>query len=141
MIIIRAYEPTDLDQLIRLYKTRAAYGGSYDETRDEAERLDATSQQGNLLVAEIDSQVVGSAMILDNPHSFWLLRFVIDPEIEPYDKIADSLMEEASCIAKQRGHQSVIVYSNPKDEALSRRYEKLGCRKGGKYQCFWKEIK
>lgn len=86
--------------------------------------------------------LVGSFMILDNSHSFWLLRFTVKPSSEPDELfIADKLLDMADSIARQRGHESIIVYTDMEKEKLLDRYSQLGFNKGDAYRCFWKEVR
>lgn len=139
--MVRPYEASDFDQLVKLYKNRAAYGGNYDADRDEPERLKKTAELGNLLVCERDGVLVGSVMILDNPHTFWLLRFVVDPESAMRDAAVKELDDAVSVIATERGHENIIVYTNPDDQALLERYRSLGYTESTDYKCFWKGVK
>ena len=140
MIKIRKYRNPDFESLISLYKNKSAYGGNYDPSRDESVKLKATSDMGNLVIAENeDGQILGSAMILDNPHTFWLLRFVVDPEINIYREVCEALMANIEQIARKRNHQSIIVYTDPEDARLNQRYLDLKFKKGGQYQCYWLE--
>jgi len=138
-INIRLYENRDFKELVRLYKDTSTYGGNYDEARDTEDRLAQTAEEGNLLVAEAYGKLVGSVMILDNPHSFWLLRFVIDLTVKAGDEIAGRLMEKVDDIATARGHHNVIVYTNPNDDPLNERYKKLNFTQSSDYRCYWKE--
>jgi len=79
-------------------------------------------------------------MILDNPHSFWLLRFVIENDNAQADEIASALLEQASRIATERGHKSIMVYTDENSENLKDRYRKLGCHEADVYRCYWKEV-
>lgn len=139
--MVRPYGVSDFDQLVKLYKNRAAYGGNYDSDRDEPERLKKTAEVGNLLVCEINGELVGSVMILDNPHTFWLLRFVADPESEMRDAAVKELDDAVSIIATERGHENIIVYTNPDDKVLLERYRLLGYTESTDYKCFWKEAR
>ncbi|HET6925058.1 MAG TPA: GNAT family N-acetyltransferase, partial [Candidatus Saccharimonadales bacterium] len=103
--------------------------------------LAATAQAGNLFVAVEDERIVGTVMILDNPHTFWLLRFAVDPESAQATDAAKLLFDKMSAVAAQRGHHSVIVYTDSDDEQLNRRYEDLKCHKAGNYRCYWKEVR
>ena len=138
--MIRPYQSSDFERLILLYKNKAAYGGNYDPERDEAGKLFKTAEAGNLIVSEINGRVVGSVMILDNPHTFWLLRFVVDPESKVRKIAAEELDEAARATAAERGHESIIVYTNPHDQALLDRYRSLGYIESVDYKCFWKEV-
>src|SRR5262249_46869766 len=120
---------------------KAAYGGNFDADRDTNDRLLATAVAGNLYVAHEAGAVVGTFMILDNPHSFWLLRFAVDPALSSAREVAAELSAKALAIAKERGHASIIVYTDSEDAALNQRYEQLGFHKAGRYQCYWKETK
>lgn len=138
--MVRAYETEDFEKLISLYKNKAAYGGNYDASRDDQKKLLETSRQGNLLVSEIDNIIVGSVMILDNPHTFWLLRFVVDPENRHHDEAAKELDVAVQEVAKSRGHTSVIVYTDPADQPLLNRYRSLAYNESSDYRCFWKGV-
>ncbi|MFI5212591.1 MAG: GNAT family N-acetyltransferase [Candidatus Saccharimonadales bacterium] len=139
MVKVRPYSSQDYSALSTLYKDKRAYGGTFDESRDEPTRLLKTSEAGNLYVAEDDRHIVGSFMILDNPHSFWLLRCVIRPSDNEMT-IAQTLFECANSIARERGHDSMIVYTDPEDEKLNTRYSEQGFNKASSYRCYWKEV-
>jgi hypothetical protein len=139
---LRAYEPDDYYQLTNLYKIPELYGGSYDESRDTPEKLQKVSLEDNLFVVidEESGLLVGSAMFLRNAHSFWLTRFVLDDH-HPGATLAGVMLSEfAEMIARNDGHESVIVYSSPKYEELEARYKKLKFKKSNDYTCFWKEV-
>lgn len=139
-VMIRAYVADDFEQLIRLYKDKDTYGGNYDPGRDTKEKLLETSSQDNLLVAEEDGAIVGSVMILDNPHTFWLLRFVIAADTKNKDNIAKELDEVVRNVALDRGHKSIIVYTDPSRDNLLGRYRRLGYEESSDYRCFWKGV-
>ncbi len=134
---IRQYRDSDFEGVVKLYKDRTSYGGEFDASRDTEERLLATSNSGNLYVAVSNHVVVGSVMILDNSHSFWLLRFAVDSAHQ--DAVA-MLVEKMTDIAKSRGHQSILVYTDHKDKALNDRYAANGFIKSNVYRCYWKEV-
>lgn len=136
---IEEYQSSDYEAVRRLYQNKQAYGGNYDEQRDTSGRLAATAQGHNLFVARIDGNIVGTFMILDNTHSFWLLRFAVDPVHEDAQKIVDALTAKAQQIAKERGHESIIVYTAAADKRLHERYEQAGFNRGDNYKCYWKE--
>lgn len=106
---LREYRDRDFDSLIKLYRNKGSYGGNYDPTRDNALKLKRTSESGNLFVVIKDEEVIGTFMILDNPHTLWLLRFCVDPKLENELQIAELMLDEAKRIAKSRGHQSLIT--------------------------------
>lgn len=137
---IRSYLPQDYDSIVALYRNKAAYGGSYDIDRDQPDRLEATAKAGNLFVAENNGDVVGTFMILDNPHSFWLLRFAVDPSLTEADKVTNELAKKVTEIAKERNHQSVITYTSEQDRNLNKRLSKLSFIKGNLYRSYWKEV-
>lgn len=138
--MIRNYIEKDFNTLIALYKNRSAYGGNYDSERDEEVKLQKTSDEGNLLVCEVDGQLVGSVMVLDNPHTFWLLRFVVDPQSDYRVDATRELDEAVQKVAHERGHKSIIVYTNPDDVELCERYRQLGYTESSNYRCFWKGV-
>lgn len=141
MTVVRAYTAPDYEQVVALYRNKRAYGGNFDVERDEPAKLAATAEQGNLYVAAADEEkVVGTFMILDNPHSFWLLRFAVDPDQPDVSEIAAQLFTKACDIAHERSHKSIIVYTDAEDTALNERYESLGCQKADVYRCYWKEL-
>ncbi len=139
--MIRNYENRDFEQVVTLYKNSASYGGKYDPSRDTAEKLEATTKAGDLLVCEIDNVVVGTVMIMDNPHSCWLLRFCVDPSNGQAEQAAAELDAAARNIAQDRGHEDIIVYTNPSNDQLLNRYRELGYHEASEYRVFWKETK
>ncbi|HSX15477.1 MAG TPA: GNAT family N-acetyltransferase [Candidatus Saccharimonadales bacterium] len=138
---VAVYSGGDYDGVVALYKNKAAYGGNFDPHRDTPERLMATSDDGNLYVARESGVVIGTFMILDNPHSFWLLRFAVDPVLPAAQGAAAALLARAQQIAAERGHDSIIVYTDSEDETLNSRYADLGFHKAANYRCYWKETK
>jgi hypothetical protein len=140
MIEVESYNLSDYESVIRLYKNKQAYGGNFDELRDEADRLQATADAGNLFVSRVDGEILGTFMILDNPHSFWLLRFAVDPDSPNSQAVADALAARATEIARERSHHSVIVYADTDDEKLNERYRQSGFNKAGNYRCYWKAV-
>ncbi|MFO0970866.1 MAG: GNAT family N-acetyltransferase [Candidatus Saccharimonadales bacterium] len=138
---VRLYQGSDFEKLIALYKNKASYGGNYDENRDTPSKLEETARVGSLYVAEDSSGcIVGSFMILDNPHTFWLIRFVLDPEAEDLLAIGGSLAKKAQEVAQERGHSSIIVYTDSDDQSLNQRYTDLGFNKADEYRCYWKGV-
>jgi len=137
---VRLYKEDDFDQVVVLYKNKASYGGNYDPGRDTPNKLLETANEGNLYVAVENSNVVGTFMILDNAHSFWLLRFAVDPQLPEKNAIEEMLLEKAIEIAKKRGHDSIIVYTDDDNRHLNERYKELHFNRGGKYRCYWKDI-
>ncbi len=139
---IRRYEEDDYYQLTNLYKVPELFGGNFDENRDTPEKLLHTSSQDKLLVAVDDiGLLIGSVMLLSNPHSFWVIRFVLDDKHPEYEEAGERLMKFAEKIATNEGHNDVIVYSSRKYEKLATRYSKLGFDKADEYVCYWKELK
>ena len=136
---LQLYAAEDYDGVLNLYRHKQAYGGNLDPSRDTKERLLAVSQQGNLYVVHQEGAVVGTCMVLDNPHSFWLLRFAVDPQLPNSQEIAATLAQKAREIAAERGHDSIVVYTDVDDPSLNRRYEELGFHKANNYRCYWKE--
>ena len=141
-VVVREYTDDDFENLIGLYKNSSAYGGKYDESRDTREKLLATAEDLCLFVATLEGALVGSVMILDNPHSFWLLRFCIDQNstVDIHNETAKVLLETTERIAQSRGHKSIIVYTSPDNEDLVARYEQLSFAKAGQYSCFWRPV-
>lgn len=141
-VVVREYTDDDFDNLVGLYKNSSAYGGKYDESRDTREKLLATAEDLCLFVATLEGALVGSVMILDNPHSFWLLRFCIDQNstVDIHNETAKVLLDTTELIARSRGHESIIVYTDSKDEALVNRYEKLAFSRANEFTCFWRSV-
>lgn len=141
-VVIREYTEDDFESLVELYKDSSTYGGQYDESRDTREKLLATAEDLCLFVAAADNEVVGSVMILDNPHSFWLLRFCISSNLsdESQSEVSKLLLETVESIAQNRGHESIIVYTDPSNEHLVSRYKQLSFIQANKYTCFWKSV-
>lgn len=137
---VKPYQNSDFEELVSLYKNQSSYGGHFDPERDTPERLELTAKAGNLYVLRNEAELLGSFMILDNPHSFWLLRFAVKPGLASSGEATRKLFDSAAQIAKERGHQSVIVYTDNDDGALNQRYIDLGCQKAGAYRCYWKEV-
>ncbi len=138
---VRLYQGSDFEKLIALYKNKASYGGNYDESRDTPSKLRETARAGDLYVVENSSgEIVGSFIILDNPHTFWLIRFVIDPEAEDLLTVGGLLAKKAQEIAQERGHGSIIVYTDSDNQSLNQRYMDLGFNKSDEYRCYWKRV-
>lgn len=136
---VREYKEEDYEGLVSLYKDTATYGGSYDESRDSQYRLLKTSEEGNLIVAVCGESISGSMMFLSNAHSFWITRFVLAHKSS--SEVAEALLREATKTARNRSHESMIVYTDSADENLHDRYYSLGFNGSSQYQCFWKEVK
>jgi ribosomal protein S18 acetylase RimI-like enzyme len=136
---LREYREQDFNSLIKLYKNKGSYGGNYDPARDNQSKLKLTSESGNLFVVVENEEVIGTFMILDNPHTFWLLRFCADPDRQSYHEICKLMLNKAKSLAKSRGHESIIVYTDENNIKLNERYEDLGFNKGGPYRCYWIE--
>lgn len=142
-VTVREYTDDDFEGLIELYKDSNTYGGSYDASRDTRDKLQATADDLCLFVAATDSEVVGSVMILDNPHSFWLQRFCLSGSLSDESKadVSKLLLETTELIARSRDHESILVYTDPENKDLRARYIQLDFTKGNEYSCFWKPVK
>lgn len=139
--MIRQYSREDFQAVIELYKNTHSFGGKYDPSRDTEEKLLATAEAGDLVVCEMDDAVIGTVMLVDNPHTCWLLRFCVDPESEYAEQAARELDSVARQVALERGHEDVIVYTNPSDDQLLERYRNLSYHEASDYRVFWKETK
>lgn len=139
---VRNYKADDYDSVIALYKDGKTFGGQYDEARDSREKLAEVTKRDpqSILVYEKGSDILGTISLIEDGRVAWLFRFAVQ-DIEQKDEVAESLYKNATKILIERGHSQVLVYSDPQNEILNRRYrEILGMTEGGLFRCFWQEI-
>jgi predicted N-acetyltransferase YhbS len=142
MVHVRNYKPDDYDKVVALCMNGKTFGGELDEARDSREKLAEVTRRDpeSILVYERNSKILGTVSLIEDGRVAWLFRFAIQ-EVEERDEIAESLYEAATKILIARGHSQVLVYSDPQNEVLDRRYNKtLGMIEGGLFRCFWQEI-
>lgn len=139
-MIIRPYEPADYEQLKALYLNSSTFGGQFDEARDASDRLQRKieADPDAILVAEVDTTLVGTVSLIDDGRVAWLFRYAVQNDQTDALK---ALHDRAVAILKSRGHTQVLVYTPVGNNELDSRYEQLGFTKGGDYTCFWKELK
>jgi len=65
---------------------------------------------------------------------------VVDPMLPSGQELATALFEKAHGLARERGHESVMVYTDSNDQSLNQRYTNLGCHQADDYRCYWKEV-
>lgn len=137
--MIRAYSDSEYDQLKALYAHTEWYGGVFDEARDGRERLAEVIKNDPeaILVYEVDAKLKGTISIIEDGRVAMLYRFITEPE-QP--DIAKALYEAAVTTLKNRGHTQILVYSDPHNQELDRRYAGLGMQRGGDYACYWADI-
>ncbi len=134
--MIRSYRDNDYDQLRDLYNQTKWYGGVFDEARDSRQRLaEKISQDPDaILVFEEDLAIKGTISIIDDGRVAMLYRFVTDPKTMD---ITRALFEAATSTLRNRGHEQILVYSDPHNPELDSRYRELGMTRGGDYSCYW----
>lgn len=134
---MRAYEPSDYQQLKTLYLNSSLFGGQFDEARDGESRLrkKIEADQNAILVAEESGALVGTVSLIDDGRVAWLFRFAV-----PNTHVAQALYSKAVEILKKNGHSQVLVYTPIGNQNLNNRYKELGFMKGGDFTCYWKEI-
>lgn len=142
MLAIRSYQPSDYARVAKLYKDSALYGGQFDEAKDSKERLDAVIAKDPeaILIAEKESEIVGTVSLIEDGRVAWLFRFAVMPG-EDYEETVSLLYRRAEEIFKGRGHSQTLVYAPVGDMTFEERYRHiLGFEHGSDYTCFWKNI-
>ncbi len=139
LFVIRRFNVVDYFAITNLYKNGSLYGGEFDEARDSLEMIQKSleSDPDSLLVCEKDGIIIGTCSLVDNGRVAWLFRFAV---LEEYLDAAKELYQYAINILSKRGHKQVLVYSDPENLELSKRYNFLGMTQGGLYRCFWVQL-
>lgn len=134
---VRGYTTEVYKQLKQLYLDSSTFGGQFDEARDAEDRLQKKieADPDAILVAEDNSDIVGSVSLIDDGRVAWLFRFAVKDR-----DVAQVLHDKAVEILKSRGHSQVIVYSPVGDNDLDTRYHKLGFNKGNDFTAYWKKL-
>lgn len=138
---VRPYQESDYEDVITLYKRGELFGGQFDLARDSKEKLRevTTRDPESILVCEVGGNITGSISLIEDGRVAWLFRFTVT-ESEQMDDVAQALYTEACRILKSRGHEQVLVYSDPNNDNLNQRYAKLGMTEGSVFRCFWEEM-
>jgi ribosomal protein S18 acetylase RimI-like enzyme len=140
MLNIRFYNSTiDYPAVKSLYSDSSTYGGQFDEARDSENRLRTLIEQKPeaILVAENDSNIVGTVTIFEDGRSVWLYRFAVKNQDMEVNKILWDYVKE---ICKRLGHTQVLVYAPEGNDAFEERYTKLGFTKGGNFTAYWQDL-
>ncbi|CAN5386198.1 hypothetical protein BH10PAT3_BH10PAT3_5210 [soil metagenome] len=137
--MVRSYQDTDYDMVKTLYEHTEWYGGSFDERRDgrEALKRKIAADPEAIFVFEQDGQLLGTISIIEDGRVAWLYRFV-DRDNNP--DVAKALYGAATDVLRARGHQEVLVYSDPSRPEIAERYKALGMVAGGEYTCFYSSL-
>ncbi len=140
MLNIRPYNPTiDYLAVKSLYLDSATFGGQFDEARDSEDRLrDLIRQKPEaILVAENDSNIVGTVTIFEDGRSVWLYRFAVkNQDMEVTRQLWDYAKEKC----KKLGHTQVLVYAPEGNDAFEERYTMIGFTKGGNFTAYWQNL-
>lgn len=138
---IRPYTANDYDAVIALYQDGDSFGGQFDEARDSREKIESALARDpdSLLVFEQDGKILGTISLIENGRVAWLFRFAVS-NVSNQQEIAAALYSHAKNILASRGHDQVLVYSDPTNDSLNERYRQLGMTEGGLYCCFWNQI-
>ena len=136
---IRPYRLSDYCQLIELYKQTDLYGGQFDENRDSEERLRQRIENDPIaiLIAERNSELIGTVSLIEDGRVAWLFRFAVKIDAE---EVTEKLCAAAFTALKAKGHNQVLVYAPAGNNELGTRYKDLGFVKGNDYTCYWKNI-
>lgn len=138
---VRTYKDADYQALIALYKDSSTFGGQYDAARDGNEKIRAVTANDPeaILVYEEAGSILGTVSLIEDGRVAWLFRFCVRKTPQE-NVVARSLYHEAVSILRARGHTQVLVYSDPNNESLNQRYQKLAMIEGSIYKCFWQDI-
>lgn len=141
MSSVRNYQESDYENVVSLYKLGRVFGGQFDLARDSKEKLDEVTRRDpeSVLVFEEEGKILGTISLIENGRVAWLFRFAV-AESDKTDEVAQALYRKARHILKDRGHEQVLVYSDPNNESLNQRYSKLGMTAGNLFRCFWEEV-
>ena len=139
MTRVRNYSPEDYEAIIALYKIGGLFGGQFDKARDSREKLAEVTKRDpeSILVYDEDGTIRGTVSLIENGRVAWLFRFAVQDVDSKADIIAKALYKKSKEVLKLRGHNQVLVYSDPDNQGLNKRYESLGMTSGDCYQCFW----
>ncbi len=136
---IRAYSSADYEAV----KALIMEGNLYFEEQDSAEKLEMkiSHDPESILVAEVDSQVVGTVFIVeDGGWVAFVFRLVVS-KTHRGKGIATALLDKATEIIRERGHNDVTVLVDEDDEELQQFYAKKEYERGGNYRWMFKPIK
>lgn len=138
---IRPYQSADYEQVAALYRQSELYGGQFDENRDSADRLRKRieADPDAILIAEEDTQLLGTVSLIEDGRVAWLFRFAVQ-QGEQEAEVTRALSNAAVVALKAKGHNQVLVYTPVGNDTLGDRYESLGFNRGGDYTCYWKDI-
>jgi len=124
MADIRSYRPDDEFDVIQLWKKVFPNTPSHnDPQRDIQTKLEV--QPDLLLVAEINQQLVGTAMAGFDGHSGWVYYLAVDPAYRRKG-IGTALMKKAEKLLSQIGCSKLNLQIRANNSDVRAFYEKLG---------------
>ena len=135
---IRSYDVTDYNQVEAVLLT----AGMFDNVLDceESLRRIITEQPLSILVAVVNSKVVGTVYILIN--GFWvqIYRLAVLNELQKQG-IGNALMDAAETIIRNLGIPEVMLFYNNDKPELGQFYRRRGWQGSGNlFQCLWKKL-
>ncbi len=135
-IQIRPYEDKDYNQVAELIMQPLLYGGEYSDERDSKERLHnrIVEDPESIWVADREGLIEGTISLIIDARSAWLYRFIVDSANQ---EAAEGLLAAVLSVARKRGHKELLIYSDPNNQSLVNRYQKLGFNEGDTYICYW----
>ena len=122
-LLIRSYEPADLEAVVALWQRTGLTRPWNDPARDIARKLSVQSEL--FFVGEAEGAVVASAMAGDDGHRGWVYYVAVDPDARRRGH-ARALMQHVEQALRARGCAKLnlqVRADNP--EALGF-YERLG---------------
>lgn len=139
---VRPYTANDYDAVIALYQNGSSFGGQFDEARDSREKIESAIARDpdSLLVFEQDGKILGTISLIENGRVAWLFRFAVS-NVSNQQEVEAALYSHATNILASRGHDQILVYSDPTKDSLNERYRRLGMTEGSLYRCFWNQIR
>jgi len=138
MMIVRTATETDIPRILELYQQLVLDPSEEDLVKSAPEFSrkafrEMSSMEGyNLLVAEVDSEVVGTAVLVILPGlahgiSHWgVVEFMVVDEAHRSQGIGQSLMDHAAELAQSAGCYKIMLGSNKKRSDAHRFYRRAG---------------
>lgn len=135
---IRLYTQEDYQQTKKILTE----GSLFYDPMDSQERLTKKIKRDpeSILVAEENSQIVGTVSFMEDGRMPFIFRLAIDTSHRKQG-LGKALMERAKEILRLRGYNEINILVDERDEELQDYYRKQGYEKGNTYRWMSKELK
>jgi ribosomal protein S18 acetylase RimI-like enzyme len=122
-MIIRPFEVSDTDAVVRLWETCGLTRPWNDPRKDIQRKL--TTQPDLFLVGTDDSAVIATAMVGFDGHRGWIYYLAVDPDARGHGR-ARELIADAEQLLTELGCPKIMLMVRSSNLAVVDLYERLG---------------